>query len=87
MKRYKIEIPKEIEEQIEKLPDKPGSWLTPEIDAILIKYGNRKQVRSIANIIEKYYGKRVSTKTLQNRINRLREEGFYDTEEVLNDRT
>lgn len=73
MKEYEVLIPAEVKALLEKMPSKPGWWTTPEIDAILIEYGDKKQFRDIASVIEKVYKKKIPIKRLYYRYKRLKE--------------
>ena len=70
---YQIEIPEEVRRALEELPLKPGGWVTPELDAILLEYGSRCQFRDLAKVIEKMYGKKIPAKRLHYRYKVLME--------------
>lgn len=64
MKEYEIEIPEDIQNLLEHAPAKPGSWIRPEIDAILLRYGRTVQFKDISKAIQAHFGLTVSSQRL-----------------------
>ena len=70
---FSVEIPPDLVKKLEALPPKPGSWVRPEIDKILLTYGEKKNIQDLAKILSEHYHVPITARGLQNRLQYLRD--------------